>query len=80
MASFAQLLVNGLIAGGTYALAAIGYSMVYGALKFINFAHGSVAMVGAYFAYGLAVGRLNVPLLVAAILLSMVLTALLGVC
>jgi branched-chain amino acid transport system permease protein len=43
---FAQLLLNGLIAGGTYALAAVGYSMVYGALKFINFAHGSVAMVG----------------------------------
>ena len=77
MAIFAQLLVNGLIAGGTYALAAIGYSMVYGALKFINFAHGSVAMVGAYFAYGLAIG-LGLPL-VAAIPLSMILTAFLGV-
>ncbi|MGE5601730.1 MAG: branched-chain amino acid ABC transporter permease [Nitrososphaerales archaeon] len=77
MAIFAQLLVNGLIAGGTYALAAIGYSMVYGALKFINFAHGSVAMVGAYFTFGLAIG-LGLPL-VAAIPLSMVLTALLGV-
>lgn len=77
MALFAQLLVNGLIAGGTYALAAIGYSMVYGSLKFINFAHGSVAMVGAYFVYGLAVSRLNVPLL-PAILLSMFLTAFLG--
>jgi len=78
MALFAQLLVNGLIAGGTYALAAIGYSMVYGSLKFINFAHGSVAMVGAYFVYGLAVSRLNVPLL-PAVLLAMFLTALLGV-
>ena len=77
MAIFAQLLINGLIAGGTYALAAIGYSMVYGALKFINFAHGSVAMVGAYFVYGLAIG-LGLPLL-AAIPLSMLLTALLGV-
>ena len=75
---FAQLLVNGLIAGGTYALAAVGYSMVYGALRFINFAHGSVAMVGAYLAFGLAVGLLHVPLL-PAILLAMVLTALLGV-
>ena len=54
---FAQLLVNGLIAGGTYALAAIGYSMVYGALKFINFAHGSVAMVGAYIAFVLVAMR-----------------------
>jgi branched-chain amino acid transport system permease protein len=77
MSIFAQLLINGLIAGGTYALAAIGYSMVYGALKFINFAHGSVAMVGAYFAYGLAIG-LGLPLL-AAIPLAMILTALLGV-
>jgi branched-chain amino acid transport system permease protein len=77
MAIFAQLLINGLIAGGTYALAAIGYSMVYGALKFINFAHGSVAMVGAYFVYGLAIG-LGLPLL-AAIPLSILLTALLGV-
>lgn len=50
----AQILVNGLIAGGTYALAAIGYSMVYGALKFINFAHGSIAMVGAYTAWAMA--------------------------
>ena len=52
--------------------------MVYGALKFINFAHGSVAMVGAYFVFGLAIGRLHMPL-VPAVLLSMVLTALLGV-
>lgn len=77
MAILAQLLINGLIAGGTYALAAIGYSMVYGALKFINFAHGSVAMVGAYFVFGLALGRFHVPL-VPAVLLSMVLTALMG--
>ncbi len=75
---FAQLLVNGLIAGGTYALAAVGYSMVYGALRFINFAHGSVAMVGAYLAFGLAVGLLHLPVVLAAIL-AMVLTALLGV-
>ncbi len=75
---FAQLLVNGLIAGGTYALAAVGYSMVYGALKFINFAHGSVAMVGAYFAYGLAVSVFHLPLL-PAVLIAMVLTAGLGV-
>ncbi|HEX9118323.1 MAG TPA: branched-chain amino acid ABC transporter permease [Anaerolineae bacterium] len=75
---FAQLLVNGLIAGGTYALAAVGYSMVYGALRFINFAHGDVAMVGAYFTFGLAMSVLHIPI-IPAILLSMVLTALLGV-
>lgn len=78
MEILAQLLINGLIAGGTYALAAIGYSMVYGALKFINFAHGSVAMVGAYFVFGLAIGRLHMPL-VPAVVLAMLLTALMGV-
>jgi branched-chain amino acid transport system permease protein len=75
---FPQLLVNGLIAGGTYALAAVGYSMVYGTLKFINFAHGSVAMVGAYITFALAVGVFHLPLVVA-VALSMVLTGLLGV-
>jgi branched-subunit amino acid ABC-type transport system permease component len=73
----AQLLVNGLIAGGTYALAAIGYSMVYGVLKFINFAHGSVAMVGAYIAFVLA-ARGKLPLALA-FFLSMLLTGLVGV-
>ena len=77
MEIFVQLLVNGVIAGGTYALAAVGYSMVYGALKFINFAHGSIAMVGAYIAFVLVtIG--NVPL-VPAFLASMLLTASLGV-
>lgn len=78
MEILAQLLVNGLIAGGTYALAAIGYSMVYGVLKFINFAHGSVAMVGAYIAFALAARGLKLPLALA-FFLSMILTALVGV-
>jgi branched-chain amino acid transport system permease protein len=73
----AQLLVNGLIAGGTYALAAIGYNMVYGVLKFINFAHGSVAMVGAYLTWVL-VARAGLPPILA-VLVSICLTALLGV-
>jgi branched-chain amino acid transport system permease protein len=73
----AQLLVNGLIAGGTYALAAIGYNMVYGVLKFINFAHGSVAMVGAYLTWVL-VSRAGLPPILA-VLVSICLTALLGV-
>ena len=77
MGIFAQLLVNGLIAGGTYALAAVGYSMVYGALKFINFAHGSVAMVGAYIAFVL-VAVAHVPV-VPAFFAAMALTALVGV-
>ena len=43
-----QLIVNGIIAGGIYALVALGYTMVYGILKFINFAHGEIFMMGAY--------------------------------
>jgi branched-chain amino acid transport system permease protein len=78
MEMFPQLLVNGLIAGGTYALAAIGYTMVYSILKFINFAHGSVAMVGAYIAFFLSMRFLHLPFFLAFIL-SMVFTALIGV-
>ncbi len=46
-----QLIANGLIAGGIYALIALGYTLVYGILKFINFAHGEVVMISAYFAF-----------------------------
>src|SRR3989338_3865192 len=51
MSEWLQILVNGLIVGGIYALVALGYTMVYGVLKFINFAHGEVVMVGAYVAW-----------------------------
>ncbi len=44
---FAQQLVNGLVLGSIYALVALGYTMVYGLLELINFAHGEVTMVGA---------------------------------
>jgi branched-chain amino acid transport system permease protein len=73
-----QLLVNGIIAGGNYALAAIGYTMVYSILKFINFAHGSIAMVGAYIVFVLAMMTLHVPFVVA-FFLSMIFTAVLGI-
>jgi branched-chain amino acid transport system permease protein len=43
-----QALVNGLVQGGIYAVVALGYTMVYGILLLINFAHGEVVMVGAY--------------------------------
>jgi len=49
-----QHLVNGLSVGTIYALIALGYTMVYGVLKLINFAHGDVYMVGAYVGYYLA--------------------------
>lgn len=45
---FAQQLVNGLTLGAIYALIAIGYSMVYGIIGMINFAHGEIYMLGAY--------------------------------
>ena len=47
-----QLLRNGLVLGSLYALIALGYTMVYGILKLLNFAHGDVYMVGAFLGYG----------------------------
>ena len=44
---FIQQLVNGLALGSIYALIALGYTMVYGVLRFINFAHSDVLMLGA---------------------------------
>src|SRR3954469_10874034 len=48
MSEFLQQLINGLSLGAIYALIALGYTMVYGVLRFINFAHGDVYMVGAF--------------------------------
>jgi branched-chain amino acid transport system permease protein len=47
-----QTLLNGLTLGSVYALIALGYSMVYGILKLLNFAHGDIYMIGAYLGYG----------------------------
>ncbi len=46
--TFLQQLINGLSLGAIYALIALGYTMVYGVLRFINFAHGDVFMIGAF--------------------------------
>ncbi|MBW1712122.1 MAG: branched-chain amino acid ABC transporter permease, partial [Deltaproteobacteria bacterium] len=48
---FLQQLFNGLTLGGIYALIAVGYTMVYGVIQLINFAHGEIYMLGAFFAY-----------------------------
>ena len=48
MNEFLQQLINGLAVGGIYALVALGYTMVYGVLKLINFAHGDIFTIGAY--------------------------------
>jgi branched-chain amino acid transport system permease protein len=54
MTEFLQQLINGLALGAIYALIALGYTMVYGVLRFINFAHGDVFMLGAFAGYFLA--------------------------
>lgn len=80
VAVFFQHLTNGLTLGGIYALIALGYTMVYGILKFINFAHGDILMVGAYiglFAFDLLRG--DAPLgawTFTAFLLAMVISSL----
>ncbi len=77
MSLLAQLIANGIIAGAIYALVALGYTMVYGILKFINFAHGEILMMGAYFAYT-GVHVFALPLWMAAVI-AMALAALLGI-
>lgn len=54
MLQILQHLINGLASGTIYALVALGYTMVYGVLKLINFAHGDVMMVGVYMGYATA--------------------------
>jgi branched-chain amino acid transport system permease protein len=56
---FAQQLVNGTVLGATYGLIALGYTMVYGIIQLINFAHGEIFMVGAF--GGLTVYRYWLP-------------------
>ncbi|MDD4573059.1 MAG: branched-chain amino acid ABC transporter permease [Sphaerochaeta sp.] len=85
-AEFFQHLMNGLTLGGIYALIALGYTMVYGILKFINFAHGDILMVGAYvglFAFDLLrgsspLGTWTVVAFFLAMLISMAVCAILG--
>jgi branched-chain amino acid transport system permease protein len=74
---FGLYFVQGLAWGSLYALIALGYTMVYGVLRLINFAHGDILMVGAYIAL-FAVTRAHMPLLVA-LPLAMAGCALLGV-
>jgi branched-chain amino acid transport system permease protein len=83
---FLQQLLNGLFLGSVYALIALGYTMVYGVLRFINFAHGDVFMLGAF--AGLYLNRALSPMLGAmpwpvsllvVLLLSMLICAVLGI-
>jgi branched-chain amino acid transport system permease protein len=84
---FWSLLRNGLVLGSLYALIALGYTMVYGILKLLNFAHGDIYMVGAFIGYGVLVafgGALAptipiVPLIILMFAVSMTGSGFLGV-
>ncbi len=72
-----QQIVNGFSLGSMYALIAIGYTMVYGVLRLINFAHGDIMMVGAFLGYSfMAIFNLSFP---TTVLLAVAISALLGV-
>lgn len=72
-----QQLVNGLTIGGIYALVALGYSMVYGVLRIVNFAHGDILMLGTFI--GLTICDVfNVPVYIAIIVGALV-TAIIGI-
>lgn len=75
--SFLTYFINGLSLGIVYALIALGYSMVYGIAKMLNFAHGDIIMVGAYVAF-FAIGSYRLPAFVA-IFVSVLVCTLLGV-
>ncbi|TOZ01098.1 branched-chain amino acid ABC transporter permease [Leuconostoc pseudomesenteroides] len=77
MTIFIQQVINGLMLGSVYALLALGYTMVYGIIKLINFAHGDIYMLGAYFGYFfIKVLHLNFFI---ALVLSMAVSAVIGV-
>ncbi|PKM93987.1 MAG: branched-chain amino acid ABC transporter permease [Firmicutes bacterium HGW-Firmicutes-1] len=76
MKDFLQQIIYGINAGSIYALIALGYTMVYGIVKLINFAHGDILMMGAYFGL-LAMTVFGIPFPIA-IILAMILCATFG--
>ncbi len=77
MTEFFQQLVNGLSIGSIYALIALGYTMVYGIIKLIDFAHGDIYMLGAYVGF-ISIAQLHLGFF-PALLLAMVVCGVLGV-
>lgn len=76
LATFFQHLANGISLGSLYALVAIGYTLVYGILRLINFAHGDIFMMATYFSfYGIAIFTLPWYL---SFIIAIILTAILG--
>ena len=81
-----QQIVNGFSLGSMYALIAIGYTLGYGVLRLINFAHGDIMMVGAFLAFiflGVLTGwkfdHVTLPLFSTAVGLSIIVTSFIGV-
>ncbi len=74
---FAQQIVNGVSLGSIYALIALGYTMIYGIIKLINFAHGDIYMLGAYMGF-VCITRFGLPFL-PSLVLAMVGSALAGI-
>lgn len=74
---FISNLISGIRLGSIYAIIALGYTMVYGIAKMLNFAHGDVIMIGAYSAF-VALYRANLPLPIA-LIISIIICTLLGV-
>ncbi|MCD8198671.1 MAG: branched-chain amino acid ABC transporter permease [Phascolarctobacterium sp.] len=77
LSQFFQQLINGISLGSIYALIALGYTMIYGIIKLINFAHGDIYMLGAYFGF-FATTQLGLSF-IPAILLAMACAALAGI-
>ncbi|MDO5392263.1 MAG: branched-chain amino acid ABC transporter permease [Eubacteriales bacterium] len=75
--SFISYLINGLSLGSVYAIIALGYTMVYGIAKMLNFAHGDIIMIGGYVVF-LATSSAGMPPLLA-VLLSVIVCTVLGV-
>src|SRR4029079_8271848 len=84
MEYFVQQLVNGLTLGAIYGLIAIGYTMVYGIIGMINFAHGEIYMIGAFIAVsvflllGLSGIRYVPPTLAVMLIMAMLFTSVYG--
>jgi len=77
MVSFLRFLINGISLGSVYAIIALGYTMVYGIAKMLNFAHGDVIMVGAYVSF-CAIAYLHLPPLLS-VPLAMIVCTVLGI-
>lgn len=83
MSEFVQYLVNGLTIGAFLALIALGYSMIYGVVRLINFAHGDVFMIGAFAGFGTltalgATGGMALPAILVAVVVGALTTGVVG--